>query len=428
METICATRILILGAGFGGLYTADRLEKLCKHDPSVEITIVDKHNYFLYTPMLHASATGSLEPRYIAHAVRKSFRKRHVYPHIAAIQKIDLEKKTVTTSRGELKYDIVVISLGSETNFYGMKDVEERSFTLKSLSDAVKVNNHIINMLERARWEQDSEKRKELLTFVVVGAGPTGVELAGEIQEYIHNELHKDYPRVSLSEMKVVLVEATDRILPSIERNLADEAVKRLQKIGVEVRLSTPVKGFQNGVVDMGEKGKLRTQTMIWAAGVRNSKVIEDLPLAKDRMGRIMVEPTLQIKEYPNVYVLGDNSHCIDPSTGKPYPPTAQVAVRQAKVVAENVHATLHNRPLREFTHKDIGGFVSIGDNYAILAAKPFSLRGFLAWFAWNLVYIHKMPGAKNRLLVTLSLFLRQFMERNTAQLDIIQTEKDLEH
>lgn len=428
METICATRILILGAGFGGLYTADHLEKLCRNDPSVEITIVDKHNYFLYTPMLHAAATGSLEPRYIAHAVRKSFRKRRVFPHIATIQKIDLEKKLVTTSRGELKFDTLVISLGSETNFYGMMDVEERSFTLKSLSDAVKVNNHIINMLERARWEEDSEKRKELLTFVVVGAGPTGVELAGEIQEYIHHELHKDYPRVSLSEMKVVLVEATDRILPSIERDLADEAVKRLQKIGVEVLLSTPVKGFQNGVVDMGEKGKLRSQTLIWAAGVRNSRVIEELPLAKDRMGRIMVEPTLQIKEYPNVYVLGDNSHCIDPNTGKPYPPTAQIAVRQAKVVAQNVYNSLNRRPLKEFGYKDIGGFVSIGDNYAILAARPFSLRGFLAWFAWNLVYIHKLPGAKNRLLVTMSLLLRQFMERNTAQLDIIETDVDLKH
>lgn len=421
MELTCSKKVVILGSGFGGLYTADYLAKRVNKDQSVEVSIIDRHNYFLYTPMLHAAATGSLEPRYIAFAIRKEFRHKNIYPHISNIHSIDTHKKLVQLDSGVISYDYLVISLGSQTNFYGMKNIEQKAFTLKDVKDAVIMNNHIINMFEKARWAEHAAEREKYLTFVIAGGGPTGVEVAGELHAYLHNELKKDYPRINAGEIKVYLLEASDRILPSIDLALAKEALRRLEELGVKVMLSSPIKDYNDyHEIDLGEKGKLASYTLIWAAGVKNSPVLENLPYEKDNIGRIIVNEYMQVPSDPNVFVVGDNANCIDKTSKKPYPPTAQIAVREAKVAAQNIYNVIYSKPLKPFTYKQIGGFVSIGDNYAILAANKFSLKGFIAWFIWNLVYIQKLPGRKNRLLVTLHLFLRVFFERNTAQLDII--------
>lgn len=421
METICSKKVVILGAGFGGLYAGEYLSRLLKKDMSVEVSIIDRHNYFLYTPMLHAAATGSLEPRYIAFAVRKEFRNKNIYPHIAQVHSIYPAKKLIQLGDSMISYDYLLISLGSQTNFYGMESVAAKAFTLKDVKDAVTLNNHIIDMFEKARWAEHAEEREKYLTFVIAGAGPTGVELAGELQGYLHNELKKDYPRINAGEIKVYLVEAADRILPSIEPELANEAVRRLEEIGVNVMLSTPIRDYNDEYeIDLGDKGKLKSRTLIWAAGVKNSPVLEGLPYEKDRIGRIIVDEYLQVPSDPDVFVIGDNACCIDKNSQKPYPPTAQIAVREAKLAALNIHNKIYGKPLKAFDYKQIGGFVSIGDNYAILAANKFSLKGFVAWFMWNLVYIQKLPGKKNRFLVTLHMFLRIFFERNTAQLDIV--------
>ncbi|BAM07590.1 NAD(P)/FAD-dependent oxidoreductase [Leptospirillum ferrooxidans] len=413
-------RILVLGSGFGGLYTAVYLDRYLKGLPDVRITVIDKHNFFLFTPMLHAAATGGLEPRYIAHSIRKIFRKTRIHAHIGEVLSIDLEKKTVSTQHRTMAYDDLVISLGSRTNFMNLEDRLEGVFTLKSLKDAAVINNHVIRMFEKAYWEDDPEIRKSYLTFVVVGGGPTGVELAGELHEYATRELLRDFGRrIDKSEIRVILVEATSRILPMLPPNLSLEALERLRSIGIDVLLETRLEGYQNQKVQLVGGDEIPSTTLVWAAGVKTNPLVAALDLEKDGIGRIKVNGTLESTKKPHVWVVGDNAHSMNPHSGMPYPPTAQTAVRQAKVCAHNIVARLRKRPEKLFSHEHVGGFVSIGDNYALLSAKQLTLTGMVGWFLWNLVYIHKLPIIRYRLLSTFSLFLKVFFERATTEIDL---------
>ena len=413
-------RILVLGAGFGGLYTAVYLDRYLKKQPNVWITVIDRRNYFLFTPMLHSTATGSLEPRYIAHSVRKIFRRTRVHAHIGEVRNIDLSNKIVQTEHRSLPFDDLVIALGSETNFYGLESRLENIFTLKSLKDASAINNHLIRMFEKAYWEDDSENRRAALTFVVVGGGPTGVELAGAIHEYAHRELLRDFGRrISREEIRVILVEATGRILPSLPEKLSLEALERLRKIGIEVILEGRLEEYRKGVMCLRGKEPVRAETLVWAAGVRTNPLTAVLPLEKDGQNRIRVKGTLECLSMEHIWVVGDNASCLNPWEGRPYPPTAQTAVRQARTVAQNIAARLTKRPEKIFAHNHVGGFVSIGDNYALLSAKQFTLSGILGWFLWNLVYIHKLPIVRYRLFSTFGLFLKVFFERATTEIDL---------
>ena len=413
-------RILVLGAGFGGLYTAVYLDRYLKKQPNVWITVIDRRNYFLFTPMLHSTATGSLEPRYIAHSVRKIFRRTRVHAHIGEVRNIDLSNKIVQTEHRSLPFDDLVIALGSETNFYGLESRLENIFTLKSLKDASAINNHLIRMFEKAYWEDDPENRRAALTFVVVGGGPTGVELAGEIYEYAHRELLRDFGRrISREEIRVILVEATGRILPSLPEKLSLEALARLRKIGIEVILEGRLEEYRKGVMCLRGKEPVRAETLVWAAGVRTNPLTAVLPLEKDSQNRIRVKGTLECLSMEHIWVVGDNASCLNPWEGRPYPPTAQTAVRQARTVAQNIAARLTKRPEKIFAHNHVGGFVSIGDNYALLSAKQFTLSGILGWFLWNLVYIHKLPIVRYRLFSTFGLFLKVFFERATTEIDL---------
>jgi NADH dehydrogenase len=413
-------RILVLGAGFGGLYTAVYLDRYLKTRPDVWITVVDRRNYFLFTPMLHSTATGALEPRYIAHSIRKIFRRTRIHAHIGEILDIDLVGRTVSTVHRTMPFDDLVVSLGSETNFYGMENRFEKAFTLKSLKDATAINNHMIRMFERAYWEDHPEDRKAALTFVVVGGGPTGVELAGEIYEYATRELLRDFRRrIPKEEIRVVLVEATRRILPALPESLSEEALGRLRKIGIEVLLGARLTGYAKGVMEIEGMDPVRTETLVWAAGVKTNPVVAKLPLDRDPIGRVRVKGTLESESMEHVWVVGDNASCLNPNDGKPYPPTAQTAVRQAKVAAYNIVARIEGRPEKTFSHDHVGGFVSIGDNYALLSAKQFTLTGIVGWFLWNLVYIHKLPIVRYRLFSTFGLFLKVLFERATTEIDL---------
>ncbi len=419
-EPVRPYRILVLGAGFGGLYTAVYLGKYLRNLPNVWITVIDRRNYFLFTPMLHSTATGALEPRYIAHSVRKIFRKTQIHAHIGEVLGVDLENRSVSTVHRTMTFDDLVLSLGSETNFYGLENTLENAFTLKSLQDAVAINNHLIRMFEKAYWEENPELRRGALTFVVVGGGPTGVELAGEIYEYANRELLRDFGRrINKNEIRVLLIEATGRILPSLPEHLSNEALDRLKKIGIEVFLDTRLKGYKNRILEIDGQSPIRAETLVWAAGVRTNPLISGLPLEKDPSGRIKVKGTLESCSKDHVWVVGDNASCLNPHEGKPYPPTAQTAVRQAKVAAHNIAARILRKPEKTFSHQHVGGFVSIGDNYALLSAKQFTVSGILGWFLWNLVYIHKLPIVRYRLFSTFGLFLKILFERATTEIDL---------
>jgi NADH dehydrogenase len=410
-----AQRIVVLGTGFGGLYAALYLGQAFRRAPDVEIHLIGEHNYFLFMPMLHEAATGGLEPRHVALPVRRMLRKLPVRFHMAQVLAIDLEARQVETSRQTLDYDCLIVALGSTTNFFGLVGVETSALVLKNMADAIAIHNQIIACFERANGEPDPDRRRQMLTFVVAGAGPTGVELAAEIRGLAHGALQQDYPGVSLSDVRVVIVEAMDRILPGFDDYTVAQAIKYFESKGIELLLGGPITTAGEAGVQVRGHGFIPADTVIWTAGVAADPAAAALPAEKDRGGRLVVEPTLELPRHPGIYAIGDNASCLNPHSDRPYPPTAQVALRQAKHVAQNVVAALRDGEQKPFTFKPLGGLISLGERRAVVQFGKLRLSGILAWLMWRGFYLMRLPGWGNKLRVAVDWFLDLFVKRNTA-------------
>ncbi len=416
MELERRKRVLILGAGFGGLYTALHLEKLLrKHDP-LEITLLDQNHYHLFTPMLHEAASGVIDPSLILAPVRRVLRGKRVNFVRARVEGIDLQAQEVRTCCQILAYDVLVIALGSVTDFYGLESVREQALELKSAADADRLRCHVINRFEAATREDDALRRQRLLTFVVVGGGCTGVETATELHEFLKH-LHKEqYSSLERAEMRTVLIEAQERVLSQMSDSLSQKSVRRMQKMGIEVMLGLQVSGMSaRGVEFAGGQEPLPCETLVWTAGVRAHPLLDDLPLEKDRMGRVVVGSDLRVPEMPNVYVLGDAAHARHPKTDKVYPPTAQVAYRQAGVAAANIRADLLGGPRRVFDLTYIGDLVSLGSLSGVADPYGFKLWGLPAWLMWKFYYLLNLVGWQNRLRVALNWFLALLFPLNSS-------------
>jgi NADH dehydrogenase len=303
-----------------------------------------------------------------------------------------------------LNYDILVIALGSVTNFYGLESIRGRALELKTASDAERLRCHIINRFEAATRERDPQRRRRLLTFTVVGGGCTGVEAVTELREFLLHLQADQYNSIPLEEIRTVLVEMQDRVLPQMDPALSKAALQRMQEMGIEVLLNTQVRDWTDeGLIFADSRPPLPTDTVILVAGVRANPVVEALPLEKDKYGRIVVDSYLRVPGRPNVYVLGDAAHARHPQTGKVYPPTAQVAYRQAPVAAANIAADLTGGTPRIFDFTYIGDLVSLGRFSGV--ADPFGrqLRGFSAWAMWKFYYLLRLVGWQNRLRVALN-------------------------
>jgi NADH dehydrogenase len=368
--------------------------------------------------MLTLVAGGLVEARHVIYPVRRLLRRRCFSFREREVRAIDLERRRVETLDGPIDYDYLVLALGARTNFYGIPNMAELSFPFKTVADAVRLRNHIIDMFERAALESDPAFRRELLTFVIVGGGPTGVELAANLHDFMHHSLVEEYPTLDFSEVRVILIERKERVLPNLPEDLGRVAERTLRGKRVEMRLEAAVSAVEADRLTLMDGNNVPTHTVIWAAGVEASPVVAALPVEKGRGGAVVVNEYFQLPEHPEVFALGDNASVVDPRTGAPLPADAKVAIREADWVAKNVLHSLRGEPLERFQYKPIGDMISLGTWAAVADIRGLKISGFPAWLLWRTFYLGRLFGAENKLRVMGDWVLESFFERDTARVE----------
>lgn len=410
-------RILILGGGFGGLYTALELEKKLPNYPNVEVTLVNRENFFLFTPMLHEVAAGDLDLADIVNPVRKLLRKVNFFE--GEVEAIDLAKRTVVVSHGfhrhshDLKFDQVVLGLGSSVNFFDVPGLEENALTMKSLSDAISLRNRLVALLEEADTECDANRR-ELLTFVVAGGGFAGVETIGSINDFVRQSL-RFFPNLRQDNIHMVLVHRGPVVLPELSGSLGQYTQETLRRKGIDVRLNTKVEGYRDGAVMLSDGTALRTHTLIWTAGTTPHSLLAALSCANEH-GRIIVEDTLEVKKMPGVWAIGDCALVPDRSTGKYYPPTAQHALREGRVLAHNLLAAVAGRSKKPFSFATLGQLAAIGHRTGVANILGKNFQGFVAWWLWRTIYLSKLPRLEKKVRVALDWTLDLLFSKDLVQ------------
>jgi len=421
-------RVLILGAGAAGIGAALELKKASAGTPGLEVTLVDQRDYHLLLPFVWQVVSGSVEPGHISFPLHALLRRRGAEGSVkfkqSRVQGIDAEKKVVSTDDGELKWDYLVVALGSATNFFGMADVEENSLILKSLKDAVDIHNHILDNYEAALREEDEQRRRELLTFVVVGGGPTGIELAAAIQDFVRKALVRDYPSL-MSQTRVLLVEAQDALLSGMKAKMSELAISRLRSRGIEVLLKTRITKVSAGGIQTADGQTISTNTVIWVAGVKPMPVVESLPFEKAKGGRIVVNQYLEVPESPGVYVLGDCAYSLQENGSVPYPPTQQVAGRQGPACARNIVRAMRGQDQLPFRYKFKGQVIYMGRNLVLAQLGDRVFDGFAAallrrfYYLWIFISYLGLPTEFKRKLSAVCRWIpAYFYRRNTAHLE----------
>ncbi len=417
-ESNRARRILILGSGFGGLYTALHLEKKLRREAAVEITLVNRENFFLFTPMLHEVAAGDLDLTHIVNPVRKLLRRTHFFN--GDIKRIDLKERRVIVAHAddnhdhELFYDYLVLALGSVTNFYNLPGLAENALTMKSLSDAIRLRSRLIKNLEEADFECSCEDRSRLLTTVVAGGGFAGVETIASVNDFVREAI-EFYPRLTEEELRIVLIEATDVILPELGPQLGAYARKKLARRGVQFLMNTAVKSVSNNEVNLSDGTSLKTNMLVWTAGVSPNPLLDMLDCSKER-GRLVTNEFLEVENCSGVWALGDCAAVPDPATGKSCPPTAQHAIRQGKIAAENIVAAISGGRRRPFEFKTIGALASIGKRTGVARIMGVNFSGFVAWWLWRTIYLSKLPRFEKKVRVALDWFLDLLFSKDLVQ------------
>jgi NADH:ubiquinone reductase (H+-translocating) len=412
-------KIVILGGGFGGLYTARELEKKLGADPDVEITLVNRDNFFLFTPMLHEVAASDLDPADIVNPIRKLLKQSRFF--VGNVEAIDLDSKKVKVSHGEgqhpheLAYDQLVIALGSVSNFFSLPGVEERALTMKSLNDAVTLRSRLIEQLDEADFECCPALRESLMTIVVAGGGFAGVEAIAAVNDFLR-EAVRYYPNLSEEMIRVVLVEHGRAILPELDGSLGDYALKKLSRRGVEIRLQTAVTSMSECGVALSDGTFIKTRTLIWSAGTAPNSLLAALACPKEK-GKLIVDENLEIPGRPGVWALGDCAAIRDRQSGKLYPPTAQHALRQGKVVARNVIASIRGTAKQPFVFSTIGQLAAIGRRTGVANILGVNFSGFIAWWMWRTIYLSKLPRLEKKVRVALGWSLDLFFSKDLVQL-----------
>ena len=390
-------RVVVVGAGFGGLSAARTLA-----NRPVDVTLVDRNNYHTFFPLLYQVAAAELVPTDIAHPVRSIFRRaRNVRVRMAEMVDLDLGAREVHTDGGTIAYDYLVLALGSEPSFFGVEGAAEHAFPLRWMDDAVPLRHHVLTRFEAAATA-DRARRARLLTFVVVGGGPTGVEYAGALSELIFGPLLKDFPDVSPADVRIVLVEASDTLLGGMPTKLATYAAERLARRHVTVRLGTAVDAVQTTAVRVAGGESIPTETVVWTAGVRGDPRAAGWGLPVGRGGRVPVGDALHVEGRPEVYVIGDLAYRED-AEGRPLPQVAQVAIQQGRCAARNILRLAAGEAPRAFSYKDPGMLAVIGRNAAVAHVFGFAFRGLVAWLLWLGIHISWLIGFRNRALVLLN-------------------------
>jgi NADH dehydrogenase len=440
--------IVILGSGFAGIEVVKRLQKKFRNNKDIDITLVSRDNFLLFTPMLPEVSTGMIETRHIVTPVRSFINKTRFYE--AGVESIDLNNKRIVIihpigrqfqpiawDKHTLECDYLVIALGSETNFFGMDDVKKNSFTMKSVEDAIILRNHILSILEQASIERDNKDlRKSLLTFVVVGGGFNGVETVGALNDFIRETIRESYKDIYMTDVRIMLVDSEDRILEQVDEDLGKWALLKLKANGVEFIMNTQVKGATPTTAKLDNGNVIQTHTIVWSTGVTPSKLIANLPCEHDKGHRIISNSYLEVAGYPGVYALGDCASITDPNTGKPYPPTAQHAIRQGKVAAKNIISTIkgkevgggesdRKRKKKKFVYKTKGMMAEIGKRTGVATLFGFKIHGFVAWWLWRTFYLANLPTNQKKLKVMLDWFMDLLFKPDVAMIKRFAKEEE---
>ncbi len=417
MSTRERTRIVILGGGFGGIYAALRLEKALARDPTLEVTLVNRENFFLFTPMLHEVAASDLDMTHIVNPIRKLLRRVKFVE--GEVESIDLRRRQVIVSHGgdphahELDYDHLVIALGAVTNFYNLPGVEARALTMKSLGDAIALRNRLIECFEEAEPECCRVKQP-ILTFVVAGGGFAGVETVAAANDFVREAL-EFYPSLTESLLRVVLVHDGPVILPELGERLGKYAQKKLTERKVEIRVNTKIAGMSEAGVVLGDGTLIPANTLVWTAGTAPNPLLATLPCPKER-GRLVANAYMEVPGWPGVWALGDCAVIPDPHTGRPYPPTAQHALRQGRVLANNVLAAIRGGQKKAFVFKTIGLLASIGKRTGVAQIAGVNFSGFVAWWLWRSIYLSKLPRVEKKVRVALDWLLDILFSKDLVQ------------
>ena len=421
------TRIVVLGGGFGGIWTARHLERRCARRPGVEIVLVCRDNFFLMTPLLFEAFSGTLELRHCSLPVRDFLRRARFVE--ATVRAVDLERRTVLAAPAEgdayeLAYDHLVLALGAHTNL-DLIPGSAAAFTFKTLADAMLLRDHVIERFERADVELDPERKRRLLNFVVVGGGLVGVELFGELTAFA-DEIVRYYPRVRRAEVRCHLLQATARILPEVDERFARYAARVLGgRQGAAIRVDAPVRAIEPGKVHLdGET--LEAGTIVVAAGIAPHPLTAELPLARDRHGHLLVDAAMRCRDRPEVWALGDCARIPDPA-GNPYPYLAQHAIREARQLARNVAAVLDGEAPRPFVYQTLGIMASLGHARGLGSVVGVPLRGFLAWWARRTYYLFQMPRFSRRVRIVADWTLALFFRPDIVKVDLASERAQLE-
>ncbi|AQG82141.1 NAD(P)/FAD-dependent oxidoreductase [Spirosoma montaniterrae] len=408
-------RVVIIGGGFGGMNLAKSLR-----NTDVQVVLFDKQNYNGFWPLLYQVATAGLEPDAIAEPFRKMFDGQNDFHYrMVRVNKINPDAKTVTTLIGDLTYDFLVIASGSKSNFFGNKDIEKYAFPLKTIPEALNVRSQFLQCFEQASITRDPDERQSLLNFVIAGAGPTGVEMAGSLAEMRRHVLPADYPGLDFSQMNIYIVEGMGKVLPPMSDEAGQKAQRYLEELGVIVKLNTFVESYDGQTVTFKGGEQIRTQTLVWGAGVTGA-LLDGIPAESTERGRILVDSINRVQGLTDVFAIGDIAFMKTEKWPKGHPGVAQPAIQQGQHLAKNIRRMLKNEPTEPFEYFDKGSLAIVGRSRAV-ADLPgnIHLGGFIAWMAWLFVHIWYLVGFRSKLIVFSNWMYRLFTYQRGTRLII---------
>jgi NADH dehydrogenase len=392
-------RVVVIGGGFAGLKLVRSLK-----NKKVQVVLLDKNNYHQFIPLLYQVATSGIEPDSIVFPFRKMFRNyRNFVYRMAEVTRFDMTNNSLSTSIGDISYDFLVIATGSATNFFGNNEIEISGFGLKSLTDAIDIRSHLLLNLEDAVLRCIKRDRESFGSVMIVGGGPAGVELAGALAEFKRYILPKDYPELRETPVRIILVEGTDRLLPSMPEKLSDKTYLYLKNMGVEIKLNTFVKNYADGIVEFRDGETVRISGLLWTAGVKG-----ELPegLKSETVSatqRILVDENNRVNGYKNIFAIGDVAMMQTEEYPKGHPMVAQVAIQQGKTLAENILRSLNQKPLQKFNYRDKGSMATIGKKKAVASIKKLEFGGFTAWLIWSFIHLMSIMGMRNKIIVAVN-------------------------
>ena len=416
-------RVVILGGGYGGIYTALGLQKAARRG-EIEVSLVSRENFFLYQPMLAEVVSGSIEPPHIVNPIRRML--RHTDFYLAEIEGVDAQSHEVIVRYPgghahyeRIPYDHLVVAVGSATDLSRMPGMSEHAFPFKTLGDAFSLRNHLISVMERAEVENVPNERPELLTFVVVGGGYTGVEVAAEINAFVR-EAAKSYRRVDAKEVRVILLEGASRILPELNEAQAAFSQRQLERQGIEIRLDTFIQEATARTAILADGVEIPTRTLVAAVGSAPNRLLDTVPGSRDPRGRLEVDETLAVPEQPGIWAVGDCAAVPDLRKGGTCPPTAQYALRQARQLARNIRASIKGEAPRPFSYRSLGVFVPLGRFSAAADLMGLKISGFFAWWLYRTYYLSQLPRLERKLRVMFDWTLELLFRRDLVKMDVV--------